>query len=331
MAAVKNERLFNLVVALLETRRPLTFADIRRRTREYQQGDSETGRRQFERDKDDLRRLGVPIETTDVEFGTEQGYRIDRRRYEMPDVDLTPAEVAALALAVRLGGDDEHRLAFAKLSARAPDPADLDADGRHRVADGAPRVEVATDLLDAALAEALSTRTTITFAYRDATGGRTARRVDPYAVRMRRGAWYLVAHDHGRDALRAFRLDRIDGTIRPFDEAGAFEVPDDLDVDRAIAGPEAERVDVEIAVESSARWSVSLRGATPTGRTVGEREVLTVPGLDPGRDRSWLLGLGAAVEVLSPPELRAEVAAAHRRIATRHGAGDDVATGGDAA
>jgi proteasome accessory factor B len=312
VVTAKVERLVNLTVALLETRRPLTYRELRQRTREYQQHDPESARRQFERDKDDLRSLGVPIETTDVAFEEEQGYRIDRRRYELPDIDLDAEEVAALALAVKLAGEDGSRLALAKLAARAPDPAEL-------VASGAPEVDVAMDPIGDVLADALVRHVTLRFAYRTASGESATRTVDPFAVVQRRGAWYLVGRDHDRDAQRAFRLDRIDGRLVPMGGPDAFTPPDDLDLATAVAGPEAERVEVDLAVAPAARWAVEARGGVATGEVVADGwQVLRVPGVDRVRDRSWLLGLGDEVEVLRPADLRAEVASTLRAIADAH-------------
>lgn len=309
--SAKVERLVNLTVAMLEARRPMTFAEIRRRTRYYDQDDPESARRMFERDKDDLRRLGVPVEVRDVAHEDDVGYVVDRAAYELPPVDLDAEEVAALALAVQLTGEEGARLGLAKLAALAPDPADLEASA-------APRVRVATDPIGDELAEAVVTRTAVGFGYRTASGEVAARTVDPYAVVQRRGAWYLVGRDHGRDALRAFRLDRVDGRLRRRGEAGAFVPPEDLDVRAAVSGPESEAVEVDLAVAAEARWAVELRGGRPTGATHGGREVLRLDGLDPVRDRSWLLGLGGQVEVLAPASLREEVADRLRTIAEVH-------------
>jgi proteasome accessory factor B len=309
----KVERLVNLTVALLETRRPLTYRELRSRTREYQQSDPESARRQFERDKDDLRGLGVPVETVEVAFEDEPGYRIDRRAYELPDVELAPDEVAALALAVRLAGEDTSRLALAKLAARAPDPAALDAAG-------APEVDLAVDPIGDVLADALQRHVPLRFTYRTAAGEAAERHVDPYAVVSRRGAWYLVAHDHDRDARRAFRLDRVEGRIRADGAPGSFTPPDDLDLADAVAGPESERLEVDLAVAPSARWAVEARGGVPLAPP-GEDgwSVLRVPGVDRLRDRSWLLGLGDEVEVLAPAELREDVVRTLRAVAATHG------------
>ncbi|MTV26931.1 WYL domain-containing protein [Nitriliruptoraceae bacterium ZYF776] len=309
--SAKVERLVNLTIAMLEARRPMTFAEIRRRTRYYDQGDGESARRMFERDKDDLRRLGVPIEVREVAYEDEVGYIVDRRAYELPPVDLDAEEVAALALAVQLTGEEGARLAFAKLAALAPDPAELDAAAP-------PRVQVATDPIGDDLAEAIVARTVVRFGYRTATGDAATRTLDPYAVVQRRGAWYLVGRDHDRDALRAFRLDRVEGRLRRVGEPEAFEPPADLDPRAAVSGPESTGIAVELAVAPEARWAVELRGGRPTGATHGDREVVRVDALDPVRDRSWLLGLGADVEVLAPEDLRADVARRLAAIASGH-------------
>ncbi len=306
MLTPKVERLVNLTIALLEARRPMSFAEIRRRTTFYRQDDAESARRMFERDKDDLRRMGVPVEVRDIPYEEEVGYIVDRATYELPDVALTPEEVAALALALQASGGAAERLALAKLAARAPDPAELDAPGGTRVSlDPEPVDE---------LADAVLRRVPLTFTYRTADGRTAPRRVDPYAVVQRRSAWYLVAHDHDRQAQRAFRLDRIVDRPRAAGQEGAFEAPADLDVAAAVAGPDAEGVVVELAVDPAARWSVELRGAQDTGRTHDGRPVLRLEALDPVRDRSWLLGFGPDVEVLEPPELRAEMIAALDRV-----------------
>jgi proteasome accessory factor B len=307
--APKVERLVNLTVALLEARRPLTFAEIRRRTRFYEQDDAESARRMFERDKDELRRLGVPIEVRDLGFGDELGYVVDRRRYEVEDLDLTPEEVAALAMAVHLTGREGEHLALTKLVARAPDPAELATRPTTRIALEPDPVD---DVADAVLA-----RQTVRFPYRTAAGQQAERTVDPYAVVQRRAAWYLVGRDHDRDALRAFRLDRVGGRPKAVGEAGGFTPPTDVDVAAAVSGPESAVVDVELAVSPDARWAVELRGGADTGRTHDGMPVLRLDGMDPVRDRSWLLGLGPDVVVLAPEGLRTEVVDRLRRLAGR--------------
>jgi proteasome accessory factor B len=305
--AEKVERLVNLTIALLEARRPLTLADIKHKTGYYGQADRESARRMFERDKDDLRRLGIPLETQEVAFGDEVGYRVPRRAYELPDVQLTAEEVAALALAVRLTGAEGTPLALAKLAARAPDPAPL-------ATRPTTRVDLVPDPVDP-VAEAVIDRATVRFTYRTADGSVGERTVDPYAVVRRRAAWYLVGRDHDRDAVRAFRLDRMTDRPRTVGQPGGYTVPDDLDVAAAVSGPEVSGVTVELAVAPQARWAVEARGGRDTGRVHDGWPVLELPGLHPWRERSWVLGLGADVLVLEPAELRDAVVDGLRRIA----------------
>jgi predicted DNA-binding transcriptional regulator YafY len=309
--AVKVERLVNLTIALLEARAPMTLSEIRRRTGYYRADNLESARRMFERDKDELRRLGIPIETGAAPLSDELGYRIPRRAYELPDVALTAEEVAALALAVELAGTDGTPLALAKLAARSPDPAPLPGTV-------ATRIDVRPDAVDA-VAEAVLSRRTVRFTYRAADGSTSQRDLDPYGVVQRRGAWYLVGRDHARDALRAFRLDRCLATPTPVGEPGAFEAPGELDLAAAVSGQQLPGVRVELAVSPAARWAVELRGGQDTGRTHDGWAVLALDGLHPVRDRAFLLGLGAEVTVLAPADLRADLQAAYRAVVAAHG------------
>ncbi len=310
--AEKVERLVNLTIALLEAPGALSLAELRRRTGYYTDGSPAATRRRFERDKDELRHLGVPIETVSLPHSDEVGYRIARRSYELPDVDLTAEEVAALALAVRLTGAAGTPLALAKLAARAPDPAHLEV--------GADtRVELPEGPLDA-VATAVLERRVLVFTYRRADGGTGRRTADPYGVVQRRAAWYLVGRDHDRDALRAFRLDRMVGEPQATEPPGAFDPPSELDLAAAVSGPAQPGVEVTLAVAEAARWQVEMRGGRDTGRRHHDgRAVLTLDELHPVRDRAWILGLAGAVEVLAPSALRDQVAAGFRAVLDAHG------------
>ncbi|HWG94267.1 MAG TPA: WYL domain-containing protein, partial [Mycobacteriales bacterium] len=98
MSARKTERLLNLVICLLATRRYLTVQQIRAAVPGYESGSEEAFRRMFERDKEELRELGIPLETGSHSSAhdDEVGYRIARRDYELPEISLEPDEAAAL-------------------------------------------------------------------------------------------------------------------------------------------------------------------------------------------------------------------------------------------
>ena len=322
-ATIKVERLVNLTIALLEARRPLTFAEIRRRTGYYAQDDAESARRMFERDKDDLRKLGVPIATRDVAFGDDVGYSIDRRAYELPDLDLTRDEVAALSMAVGMAGVEGMRLTWARLAARAPDPVELPSPG--------VRVMIAADAVES-LADPIVHRSTVAFTYRAQSGEPARRTVDPYAVAQRRGAWYLVGHDRDRGALRTFRLDRIEGGIDVVSERGNFNEPPKFDLVEALRRPEAHLVTLTLEVEAASRWAVEARGGVRS-RVDGdpgqpaEPDTFVVHSFDPERDLGWLLGLMPAVRVVEPPEVVGLVAQALQSVRDGHAPGDVTATG----
>lgn len=307
------ERLVNLVIALLETRRPLTFEELRRRTGYYPQPDHATARRMFERDKEALRSLGVPIETRQ-DFGMEDpGYLIDRRTYELRDIDLDAEEVAALALAVDMIGASEGALPLAKVAARAPAAAPLDAPPT--------RIGLEVTAVDP-VAAAIVERRTVRFEYRTADGRSGPRAVDPYGIVRRRRAWYLVGRDHDRDDLRGFRFDRMLGALEIADAVGTFTPPEGVDLAAVVSGPSPVPIDVELDVAEAGRWTVAARGGRDLGAAsqhVGDgRRRMLVAGLDPQRDRAWLLAVAPEAAVVLPAELAAELRTALERLVAVH-------------
>jgi proteasome accessory factor B len=110
------ERLLNLLALLLNATRPLTFEEIRARVPAYQQDDLASAKRMFERDKDALRDVGVPVDLTSTDvWEVEKGYRIVKERYYLPDIDFTPDEMWALFVAAHTPGEDgEAERAFQK-------------------------------------------------------------------------------------------------------------------------------------------------------------------------------------------------------------------------
>lgn len=316
------ERLINLVIALREARRPLHATEIHARVAGYGQPDPEAFRRMFERDKTDLREMGVPIETVPLgRFDDRPGYRIDPLRYDLPEVRLEPAELAALAIAVQATGlDGEAGSGLLKLAVDAGDP------GAAR-----PHGEVAVEVeFDAphrsALMEAQLVRQVVRFTYASPGRSSTRRTVDPYALVHRRGRWYLVGHDHDREARRAFRLDRIVGGVKRIGEPGAFDPPaDDVGIDDVLPPvPEGVPETAEVVAAPEVAWLVArrargagtqepARGHETSEGTLGTSPIpdgdtaFTVPVGDPEQFIGWALGFGPELEVRVPPELRAEI------------------------
>lgn len=297
------ERITNLLVLLLETRVPLTMQAIVTKLAD-QYPTVETARRAaFERDKALLRAEGVPIEQQVLSGGDagQTGYWVERERYELADLGLTDAERSALALAVAAvrTDSDSGEDAIDKLGVFGATPA--------------PPIELRATLASMTglpvLFEAASKRASVTFGYRGAT-----RTIDPYALIARNGFWYLVGHDQGRQALRTFRVDRIDSGI----EQGAeqtFERPADFDAmavlpSEQLAAPAGvravqEQASVLVDADIAERIERELGGAAVTERRTDGSIVVDVICENRIAFRSWLLGLGSQAEVLAPFDVRA--------------------------
>lgn len=299
------ERLINLVIALRETRRPMAIEDVRRRVAGYGQSDHGAFRRMFERDKADLRALGVPLETARIDrLSDVQGYRIDPRRYDLPAVQLDAEELTALALALEATGlRDEGGPGLLKLEVDAGQPTGMAGPGRSPVGVASAAPPHRDVLLTAQL-----TRTPVRFPYRPPGREESHRTVDPHALVHRRGRWYLVGHDHGRDERRAFRLDRIAGPVTTAGEPGAFPPPPSVGLDDVVPPPPpgGPRT-AEVAAAPEVAWVVARR-ARGGGRPLEDGwTAYTVAVRDPDEFARWILELGDQVEVCGPPELRAGI------------------------
>jgi predicted DNA-binding transcriptional regulator YafY len=235
MAPQRTERLLNLVIALVATKLWLTKEQIRRAVPQYDDCEStEAFDRMFERDKEDLRELGVPLVTGSPSalFDDEQGYRIDREAYPLPEIAFTGQELAVLGLASRvwqqasLAGPAAR--AMTKLSALG---VEVDTESLVGVE---PRVRAAEPAFDPMYA-ATRDRAPVRFRYRKPDGEITERRLEPWALTSTGGHWYVVGRDIDRGAPRAFRLSRVQGAVRA-GRAGGYEVPADLDA-AALVGP----------------------------------------------------------------------------------------------
>jgi proteasome accessory factor B len=294
------ERLVNLVAALIDTDRPLTRGDIHERIEGYSD-DPNAFRRNFERDKELLRQLGLPLSTEPVEPGSDEvGYRIPRERYELPDPGLDDNELAALRLAASAvhleGGEDAVTRALRKLGGGLGAEEGGEA-GRLAAIPGGDSAATAY--------AAVGERRRLRFTYRG-----EERVVDPWSLSFRRGHWYLAGFDHLRDEDRLFRLDRVDGELATEGQAGAFVRPDGF----AAAPPPAWRLgeDEEVVAElladaGHARFVRDALAGEGTEEERGDGAVLfKVPVRNTAAFRSLALDFLDHVEILGPPGLRDE-------------------------
>lgn len=233
---------------LLRARMPVTYRDIREQFPAYQTLNSEAGLRAFERDKADLLDLGVPIRyiTPDEDDSLEDGgYVIDLKRFKMPEVRLTPDEISALVLAASVahampGGTYPKivDLALKKLAFDLPElpdtPTEFPRPAPVLVHFPERRVGARPELAEiyATIEAATRYRKRVTLTYQaHATGMKSRRDIDPYALIYREGAWLVVGWCHLRQEVRTFRVDRIgEAVMAPRPKSADFERPADFDV-----------------------------------------------------------------------------------------------------
>lgn len=309
----------NLVIALLSTRGYLTAERIRASVAGYGDQSDEAFSRMFERDKSELRDLGIPLETGRVSaFDATEGYRIKPDAYALPDIDLTPEEAAAVAVATTLWESPERITATqsALLKLRA---AGVDVDRADGVAvtpaAGSAGLRGSEEVLGILFA-AIDARQAVQFKHRPSVmEPYTVRTVEPWGVLTARGRWYLVGYDRNREATRVFRVSRIT-EAEPIGVQGEAVRPDDADlraiVERSIAaagGPSGSVARVWVADG----YATALRrvGRDVARRTVGGRAgdviEIDIASLD-GTARE-IAGYGPDALVLEPDSLRTDVIA----------------------
>ena len=305
MSRRKTERLLSLVVCLLSARRYLTAAQIREAVPGYP-ASFEAFKRMFERDKDELRELGIPLETGTNGTGDEEyGYRISRQAYELPEITLEPDEVAVLGLAARvwrraeLAGAAEG--ALLKLRAAGIDAEELTQPGIE------PRVQT-PEAAFGPLWEAVRDRRPVTFGYR-AAGRSTAQRrsLEPWGVVNRRGRWYVVGQDTDRGAERVFRLSRIDGPVTFTGPAGTVVVPPGTDVRAAVRDWDAETPVPRtclLRIRSGAGYGLRRHAVSVEPDQVPGWDLAELTFTDSGWWSEQLASFGPDVVVLEPSDLR---------------------------
>ncbi|MET4432230.1 YafY family protein [Mycolicibacterium sp. 624] len=319
MGISKVERLMNLVIALLSTRNFITADRIRKTV--YGYGDSpsdEAFSRMFERDKNELRDLGIPLETGRVSsMDPTEGYRINRETYALPQVELTADEAAAVAIATQLWESPElvtaTQGALLKLRAAGVDVDAADSDVMISSSATMPGLRGSEEVLGILLS-AIHSGQAVEFGHRSTRSEpyRT-RTVEPWGVVTSRGRWYLVGHDRDRDDTRTFRVSRI-GEVSAIGPRDAVTRPEGIDlrdvVHRAVAEwPPGAQARVWVA---DGRATALRRAASEVvSRTIGGRagdELAVDIGMHDRLARE-IAGYGADAIVLDPPTLRDDVIA----------------------
>lgn len=306
MSRKKLERQLNLAMCLMATTRFLSVDEIADLVPGYTRENSPEGeaafRRMFERDKSELRDLGIPVQTGGLSgWDDEVGYRIERRDYALPDLHFTPEEAAALGLAARLWSSatlaEPSARAMRKLRAAGVDPLPPPAGLEPRVA----ATEAAFEPCLAAVRE----KRALTFSYRRPGQAEAVKRtVHPWGVISWRGRWYLVGHDLDRQGSRVFRLSRIEGDVRGSGPAGVVEVPLGVDLRAAVeeADPGDPAASAVVRLRPGSGWA--LRHSAAAG---SEPDTVVLTDRDMGRIADRVVELGADATPVDAPELAEEL------------------------
>lgn len=308
VAASKNERLLNLLICLLSTEQFISADRIRRAVISYGPADTAKAKvafeRMFDRDKDDLRELGVVIETGTNGWGEDiVGYRIAGREAKLPEINLSEREAAAVGIATELWKSAQFE------SAAQGALLKLKASGiridREALGHVEPHIRADDPAFDAIL-RSVQDRDPITFSYRGAVDeGAVTRHLQPWGLVSWRARWYVSGFDTDRGAQRVFRLSRIVGVIEPAQQPGSFERPDDVDL-RAGLPDEQHPAQLSATIKIHSGDPVGLRrmasGAQPAAI---DHIVVQFPTLR--QLASVISQYGSEVEVLEPAAARAAV------------------------
>jgi proteasome accessory factor B len=303
MAPRKTERILNLTICLLVSGRYLPKSRIREAVEGYHHLSDAAFERTFERDKDELRSLGVPIEvgSFDPLFDDEPGYRILSSEFALPAIDLDAEEAAVVGVAARVWQHasvaESTRSALSKLRAAGVEP------DTSQLASLEPSVQASEPGFDA-LWNAVLERARVSFTYRDGS----PRTLEPWGLTSYKGRWYVIGRDVDRAATRMFKLSRMTTLPRRVSRAGSYQVPADLDL-RTLARALVPREPTEtvlLAIRAGKAPALARRGepAATDAKLPAGFVVYAVAFGDLHSAAEEITQHGADVVVLEPAELR---------------------------
>jgi proteasome accessory factor BC len=332
--ADKLIRQLSLVAFLMAERRPLTARDVKGNVEGYSEMSDEAFARRFYSDRAELTALGIPLTSQRDEFTGEELYSLRSEHYFLDQLDLDEDELAALqtalyALEGKFAYAEPLRLALQNLALGRPGFQHAPTATAERVRVTAPDYSPELAARLSKLESAISKQRTIQFRYWSPAREReTERRLNPYALRLDEGVWYVVGHDLDRDATRTFRVSRIRSDIRfATRRERDFRQPPEFDVDLHRVQRPWQIGDVvglaRIEVQGDTAWWVH--------RTLSDAGTVTDGVFETGYSQlgplaSWVLRQNGRAIPLEPPELRDATADALRALREGHsGAVPDIA------
>jgi predicted DNA-binding transcriptional regulator YafY len=277
-----------------------------------------------------LREAGIPVKSARGPYG---GYRLGRGIW-LPPLVFTAAEALGLVMAVLDGShaaadaDDPVGAALGKIIRALPENVSRQAAVMRRHASAVPdrgAVRPGTEITSALVA-AVAAQRQVSIGYRSESGRRWEEDIDPWAVVVRHGRWYLLCHSHRARAVRAYRIDRIQSAAAGGEQ---FRAPDDLDYVDLLEQHLGVGWEFQAKIVFHAPYDEVARYVRPPmGRLErsgdGTRCVLTGTTGNPAMYAGdWLAAIPIPFYVAGGPELRAAVAAAAARLTAALGTPPD--------
>lgn len=310
----KSERLVNLTIALLATKRYLTKAEIFKNVAGYE-GDAEARDRMFERDKDDLRTLGINIElgTFDPLFEDEAGYRIKPEKYALQLTNLDSLSIALLSQAGKMWQQaalgESAQSGLRKLKSLGVEP-DIDA----IVGITAHSRDIPEQLPD--LIEAVTQSQKIAFEYLNDELVSQVRNVEPYRLSNSRGYWYLIGRDIDKSELRTFRVDRISTAITTKGNPKSFEIDSDALVNHEKSNSDSHQSAKILVRKGKAH---SLRSRAEISEFDSEWDLLELSFHNESALVREILWAGEGAHLLEPQAVRARIVQSLKSAVENHG------------
>ncbi len=304
----KTERLLNLVFALMATARPLSREDIRQSVSGYDsQSSSESFERMFERDKDELRSMGIPIITVSNAFDEVLGYRISQDNYRLIDLHLTARELEILSVTQEVWDQavlgPAARSAIWKIesfSVEADTPQSVGAISRSLT--GLARVR-AREAAILPLLKAARERRVVQFTYKPLDKEAEKRAFEPWSIVCRGGRWYTVGFDQDRNDQRTFRLSRIQGTVVV--TARNATAPPSSEIVRSIAFPHDDEI-IEAVIDVAKTHGATLRRNAQSVENLADHDTLRISAAQSDLVE-WILTSLPEVLSIQPAALRHSV------------------------
>ena len=310
----KSERLVNLVIALLATKRNLTKSEIFRTIEGYD-GSNEAMERMFERDKDELRSLGIDIEVSGIDplFEDEQGYRIRSENFQMDTKGYSPIEISYMSIAAQIWKSstfDEHSQRVLRKLSGFLVPLDI-----AELPSISP-LSIKTPSFLGDVINAISEKRSMHFLYLDVQLRSNKRNIYPYSYFSHHGFWYFHGFDLDKREVRTFRCDRVQGEITVSAKAQIFEIPEGVEAYKNLNDDHSK---FEATLRIRKGRGSQLRSLAVSSKPEEEHDLIVVEHVSENILASLILWHLDDVEVISPDSLRTQIKESLQKLVLTHG------------